>query len=158
MALGLTTSKILSAMPHAYAQSEKMSETPALLKAMRPMRACCTLTLQEVPRPNRSTQHYAKRVEVNSMKQPNVRIWSAFPMMKNRRRSVNVNFVMDVSSRVIRNAIVRNRRHVASAENTATTNSSVDGDRSQLHQPQQLLQLMFQRRWLTSIRLRHLND
>ena len=124
-------------MPHASAQSEKTSETPALLKTMRPTRARRTLTPQEVPRPNRSTQHYAKRVEVNSMKQPNVQIWSASPMMKNRRRSVKVNFVMDVSSRVTRNAIVRNRRHVASVENMATTNSSVDGDRSQLRQPQQ---------------------
>ena len=72
--------------------------------------------------------------------------------------SVSVNFAISVSFRVTRNATVRNRRRVANAENTATTNSSVDGDRSQLHQPQQLLQLMFRRRWLTSIRLRHLND
>ena len=72
--------------------------------------------------------------------------------------SVSANFAISVSFRVIRNATVRNRQRVANAENTATTNSSVDGDRSQLHQPQQLLQLMFRRRWLTSIRLRHLND
>ena len=65
---------------------------------------------------------------------------------------------MGVYFRVTRSATVRNRQRVASVENTATMNSFVDGDRSQLHQPQQLQQLMLQRRWLTSIRLRHLND
>ena len=72
--------------------------------------------------------------------------------------SVSVNFAISVSFQVTRNATVRNRRRVASAERTATKNSFVDGDRSQLHQPQQWLQLMFRRRWLNSIRLRHLND
>ena len=79
-------------------------------------------------------------------------------MKKNQRRFANAIFAMDVSSLITRSAAVQNRRRVESAENTATTNSSVDGDRSQLHQPQQWLQLMFRRRWLTSIRLRHLND
>ena len=78
--------------------------------------------------------------------------------MRNRRSYVNFSFAMAVSSLVIRIAAVRNRRRVANAENRATTNFSVDGDHSQPHQPQQEQQLMFQRRWLTSIHLRHLND
>ena len=122
------------------------------------MRARRTLTPQENPRQNNSTQHHAKRVEAKAMIQLNVQIWSTSHMRRNQRMSVSVNFAISVSFRVTRNATVRNRRRVANAENMATTNSSVDGDRSQLHQPQQWLQLMFRRRWLTSIRLRHLND
>ena len=124
--LVLTTSRTSSAMPHASAQSEKTSETPALLKAMRPTHARRTLTLQEVPRPNRSTQHYAKHVEVKSIKQPNVQIWSASPMIKNWRRSVNVSFAMGVYFWVTLSATVQNRQCVAIAENTATMNSFVD--------------------------------
>ena len=145
-------------MPRESAQSEKTSETPELLKATRPTRVRRTLTLQGIPRQNRSIQRHANRVEVKSTTRPNVQIWLAFPMKKNQRRFANAIFAMDVSSLITRSAAVQNRRRVESAENTATTNSSVDGDRSQLHQPRQWQQLMFRRRWLTSIRPRHLND
>ena len=145
-------------MPRESAQNEKTSETPELLKATRPTRVRRTLTLREIHRQNSSTQHHARRVEVNPTTRPNVQIWLAFPMKKNQRRFANAIFAMGVSSLITRSAAVQNRRRVASAENTATTNSFVDGDRSQLHQPQQWQQLMFQRRWLTSIHLRHLND
>ena len=101
------------------------------------MRVRRTLTPQEIPRQNPSTQHYAKPVEVEAMIQPNVQIWSASHMTRNQHISVNVSFVMAVSSPVTRIATVRNRRRVANAENTATTNFFVDGDRSQLRQPQQ---------------------
>ena len=137
MALGLTTSKTSSATPHASALRGKMSETPAWLKATQPMRARRTLMPQENPHQNNSTQHHAKRVEVGATIRPNAQTYSTSHMRKNQRISVNVNFAISVSFRVTRNATVRNRRRVANAENTATTNSSVDGDRSQLHQPQQ---------------------
>ena len=145
-------------MPRESAQNEKTSETPELLKATRPTRVRRTLTLQGIPRQNRSIQRHAKRVEVKSTTRPNVRIWSASPMRKRQHTSVNFNFATAASCPVIRIAAVHSRRRVASAERTATMSSFVDGDRSLLHQPQQWLQLMFRRRWLTSIRLRHLND
>ena len=145
-------------MPRESAQNEKTSETPELLKATRPTRVRRTLTLQGIPRQNRSIQRHAKRVEVKSTTRPNVRIWSASPMRKRQHTSVNFNFATAASCPVIRIAAVHSRRRVASAERTATMSSFVDGDRSLLHQPQQWLQLMFQRRWLNSIRLRRLND
>ena len=140
------------------AQNEKTSETPELLKATRPTRVRRTLTLQGIPRQNRSIQRHANRVEVKSTTRPNVQIWSASPMRKRQHRSANFNYATVVSCPVIRIAAVHSRRRVASAERTATMSSFVDGDRSLLHQPQQWLQLMFRRRWLTSIRLWHLND
>ena len=145
-------------MPRKSAQSEKTSETPALLKATRPTRVRRTLTLQGIPRQNRSIQRHAKRVEVKSMTRPSVRIWSASPMRKRQLISDNFNFATAASCPVIRIAAVHSRRRVASAERTATTSSFVDGDRSLLHQPQQWLQLVFRRRRLNSIRPRRLND
>ena len=70
-----TTSSTSSAMPRESAQNEKTSETPELLKATRPTRVRRTLTLQGIPRQNRSIQRHAKRVEVkskNTTKCPNL--------------------------------------------------------------------------------------